>query len=61
MVVVGKIERLTWWWYRYHKGNAVFHDGEKYWSCCPQTKVLDFDQFMKIPGCVVGKNDDGRE
>ena len=46
---------------RYHKGEAVFHDGEKYWSCCPQTKVLDFDQFMEIPGCMVGKHDDGRE
>lgn len=45
----------------YHKGEAVFHDGEKYWSCCPQTRVLEFDEFMKIPGCVVGKHDDGRE
>ena len=45
----------------YHTGEAVFHDGEKYWSCCPQVKVLEFEQFMKIPGCAVGKHDDGRE
>ena len=45
----------------YHKGSPVFHDGEKYWSCCPQKKVLDFDAFMKIPGCMTGKHDDGRE
>lgn len=46
---------------RYHTGEAVFHDGEKYWSCCPHVKVLEFDEFMKIPGCAVGKHDDGRQ
>ena len=45
---------------RYHKGSPVFHDGEKYWSCCPQKKCIDFESFMKVPGCVTGKHDDGR-
>ena len=45
---------------RYHKGKPVFHDGEKYWSCCPQKKCIDFESFMKVPGCVTGKHDDGR-
>lgn len=45
---------------RYHKGNPVFHDGEKYWSCCPQKKCIDFESFIKVPGCVTGKHDDGR-
>ena len=46
---------------QYHEGKPVFHDGEKYWSCCPQKKVLDFDAFMNIPGCRKGKHYDGRD
>ncbi|KIJ69581.1 hypothetical protein HYDPIDRAFT_124193 [Hydnomerulius pinastri MD-312] len=39
----------------YHSGAPVFHEGLKSWSCCsPINKpVLDFDEFMKIPGCEV--------
>lgn len=29
---------------------AVFHEGSKGWSCCKK-RVLEFDEFMKIPGC----------
>lgn len=44
---------------RYHKGQAVFHDVAKYWSCCPDKKCFDFDDFMAVPGCSIGFHDDG--
>lgn len=34
----------------YHSGQPVFHEGSKGWSCCKR-RVLEFDEFMKIPGC----------
>ncbi|KAI8971605.1 chord-domain-containing protein [Mycotypha africana] len=39
----------------YHSGTPVFHEGSKGWSCCSR-KVLDFDDFLKIPGCKEGKH-----
>lgn len=33
---------------------AHFHETAKWWSCCPKSKALDFDEFMAIPGCVQG-------
>nr|GAT59638.1 predicted protein [Mycena chlorophos] len=38
----------------FHPGNPVFHEGLKSWSCCSEVykPVLDFDEFMKIPGCT---------
>lgn len=38
----------------HHPGNPVFHEGLKSWSCCNETNkpVLDFDDFVKIPGCT---------
>ncbi|KAG6874271.1 hypothetical protein C0995_001496 [Termitomyces sp. Mi166 len=32
----------------------VFHEGLKSWSCCNDISkpVLDFDEFMKLPGCT---------
>jgi len=40
----------------YHPGAPVFHEGLKSWSCCSSINkpVLDFDEFMAIPGCEVG-------
>ncbi|OCH86557.1 chord-domain-containing protein [Obba rivulosa] len=40
----------------YHPGAPVFHEGLKSWSCCSGVNkpVLDFDEFMKIPGCTSG-------
>jgi len=40
----------------YHPGAPVFHEGLKSWSCCSSVNkpVLDFDEFMAIPGCEVG-------
>lgn len=43
----------------YHKGNAVFHDALKFWSCCPDKKFMEFDDFLKYPGCCTGLHDDG--
>ncbi|KAF7720588.1 hypothetical protein EC973_007277, partial [Apophysomyces ossiformis] len=40
---------------KYHPGAPVFHEGSKGWSCCPR-KVLEFEEFLKIQGCKVGKH-----
>jgi len=40
-------------------GNPVFHDAIKLWSCCPDKKCYDFDEFMAVPGCAQGVHDDG--
>ncbi|RKO96958.1 hypothetical protein CXG81DRAFT_14093 [Caulochytrium protostelioides] len=39
---------------RFHVGEPVFHEGSKSWSCCSKRKVLEFDEFLKIPGCASG-------
>ena len=41
---------------KHHKGNPVFHDLVKYWSCCKQHETWDWDEFMKIPTCMVGRH-----
>ena len=38
----------------YHKSPPVFHETAKFWSCCPDKKAYDFDDFEKIPGCCNG-------
>ena len=35
----------------HHPGQALFHEGSKGWTCCKK-RVLEFDEFMKIPGCT---------
>lgn len=53
---------------QHHPGAPIFHEGSKGWSCCKR-RVLDFDDFLKIPGCntksrhlfVGAKKDDGEE
>ena len=35
----------------YHPGQALFHEGSKGWTCCKK-RVLEFDEFMKIQGCM---------
>ncbi|KAI0362313.1 chord-domain-containing protein [Trametes cingulata] len=44
----------------YHPGAPIFHEGSKSWSCCSDVNrpVLDFDDFMKIPGCTKGQHTD---
>lgn len=34
---------------------AIFHEGSKGYLCCKR-RVLEFDEFMKIPGCKEGKH-----
>ncbi|KAK5134125.1 hypothetical protein LTR08_006900 [Meristemomyces frigidus] len=34
----------------HHPGQALFHEGSKGWTCCKK-RVLEFDEFMKLPGC----------
>lgn len=38
----------------YHKSPPIFHETAKWWSCCPDRKAYDWDEFMRIPGCQVG-------
>ncbi|KAJ5379125.1 hypothetical protein N7509_012244 [Penicillium cosmopolitanum] len=38
----------------HHPGNPVFHEGSKGWSCCKR-RVLEFDEFLRIPGCTEKK------
>jgi hypothetical protein len=44
----------------YHSGAPVFHEGLKSWSCCADVNkpVLEFDEFIKIPGCTQGNHTD---
>ncbi|KAL7283540.1 hypothetical protein ACG7TL_002974 [Trametes sanguinea] len=44
----------------YHPGAPIFHEGLKSWSCCSDVNkpVLDFDEFMKLPGCTKGQHTD---
>lgn len=35
----------------HHPGQALFHEGSKGWTCCKK-RVLEFDEFMKLPGCT---------
>lgn len=44
----------------------MFHETAKFWSCCPQKKAYDWDDFQNIPGCCTGvcsevKDDDGQK
>lgn len=34
----------------HHPGQPIFHEGAKGWSCCKK-RVLEFDEFLKLPGC----------
>ncbi|KAF9262169.1 chord-domain-containing protein [Marasmius fiardii PR-910] len=38
----------------FHPGVPKFHEGQKSWTCCSDVNkpVLEFDEFMKIPGCA---------
>jgi len=41
---------------QYHAKGPVFWDGGKYWACCPDQKKWDWDDFVLIPGCVMGRH-----
>ena len=38
----------------YHKSPPVFHETAKWWSCCPNKKAYDWEEFQAIPGCCSG-------
>ena len=38
---------------QFHPGGPIFHDALKGWSCCNK-RVVEFDAFLKIPGCTTG-------
>mmetsp|Transcript_63001 Transcript_63001/g.117849 ORF Transcript_63001/g.117849 Transcript_63001/m.117849 type:complete len:274 (-) Transcript_63001:31-852(-) len=38
----------------HHKAAPIFHETAKWWSCCPDRKAYEFDEFMRIPGCTQG-------
>lgn len=40
---------------KFHAGAPVFHDIKKYWTCC-KTETWDWDEFMKLPTCSVGRH-----
>lgn len=40
---------------KHHLGQPVFHDRKKYWTCCKQ-EAYDWDDFMKLSPCAVGKH-----
>jgi hypothetical protein len=41
---------------RHHAEPPVFHDTRKWWGCCSDIKVLEFDELLAIPGCQVGRH-----
>jgi len=40
---------------KYHPGDAIFHEGMKYWSCCKR-KTSDFTAFLDQAGCTTGQH-----
>ena len=46
---------------KYHRLPPVFHETAKFWSCCPDKKAWDFEDFQKIPGCQEGTCTDIKE
>lgn len=41
---------------RHHAEPPVFHDTRKWWGCCADVKVFEFDELLCIPGCQLGKH-----
>lgn len=39
---------------QYHAAPPVFHETAKFWSCCPNKKAYDWNDFENIPGCLHG-------
>jgi len=40
---------------KFHPGPPIFHERKKGWACCNETR-WDFDDFLKIPTCAVGRH-----
>lgn len=41
----------------YHQLGPTFHEGFKFWGCCPRQKCTDFDEFLAVPGCKTGRHE----
>lgn len=39
---------------KYHTGPPVFHETAKFWSCCPNKKAFDWEEFQSLPACQSG-------
>ncbi len=39
---------------KYHSGPPVFHETAKFWSCCPNKKAFDWEEFQSLPACQSG-------
>lgn len=46
---------------KYHSGPPVFHETAKFWSCCPNKKAYDWDEFQALPACQTGTCTDVEE
>ena len=40
----------------HHTDPPIFHDTRKWWGCCPEVKVFEFDELLAIPGCMKGRH-----
>jgi hypothetical protein len=45
----------------YHSGPPVFHETAKFWSCCPNKKAFDWEEFQSLPACQSGTCTDVQE
>lgn len=41
---------------RHHTEPPVFHDTRKWWGCCSEVKVFEFDELLAVPGCQTGRH-----
>ncbi len=41
---------------KFHDKPPIFHETRKGWSCCSHRLVWDWDEFMKIEGCRIGRH-----
>ena len=41
---------------KHHAEPPIFHDTKKWWPCCEEIKVYEFDELMAIPGCQSGRH-----
>ncbi|KAL7531373.1 hypothetical protein ACHAWF_003739 [Thalassiosira exigua] len=46
---------------KYHSGPPVFHETAKFWSCCPNKKAYDWEDFQSLPSCQSGTCTDVRD
>ena len=46
---------------KYHTGPPVFHETAKFWSCCPNKKAFDWEEFQCLPTCQTGRCTDVKD